>query len=147
MAHQPLICTSVEAHGVGTKLVAVHLHDTPLQLEISPRFLLDELHRKPKGARMTQTCRVASHNPRSMSPTLRGHNGAEDPPSTSPCVWLQAAPCGLPPWDRSIARKNNVNSTLTGSGDQTARCPTTSPPPTVSDSWNRNERAAQPSWA
>ena len=53
----------------------------------------------------------------------------------------------LLPWVVSIPRETRVNSALAGSGDQTARCPTTSPPPTVLDSRNRNERAAQPNWA
>ena len=68
-------------------------------------------------------------------------------PSIVPSAWPNAALQVLLPWDPSIARETRVNSTLTGSGDQTTRCRTTSPPPAFSDSWNRNERAAQPSRA
>ena len=148
MALQPLISTFVEAHRVGTKLVAVHWHDTPVQLEISPRFLLDELHREPKGARMhpdlprdfAQSSLDVAHFAR---PQWHRRSSVDVPSRLATSSAKRAAILG--PFHR--VENSRYPNAISGSGDQTTEGRATSSPPTVTDRCHRNERAAQPSWA
>ena len=106
----------------------------PGQLQILPRFLLDELHRKPKGARMhpnlprsvAQSALDVAHFAR---PQWRKRSSVDVPLRLATSSAMRATILG--PFHRG-ENSRHPNAIL-GSGDQTTEGPTTSSPPTVTD--------------
>ena len=123
----------------------------PCSANVPPRFILArKVHWKPTGARMhprlpLEIAESAGRFANFAAPTMAQQMLRQ----SSPQVLTKRSAVSAASLGRfHPAHETRVNSTLAGSGDQTARCQTTSPPPIAfSDSWNRNERAAQPSWA
>ena len=69
----------------------------------------------------THTIFFRLQNPDAALPVFWSHKGVVEAPTSSPPASPNAAPLVLLPWGDPIARETRVNSTLSGSRDQTAR--------------------------